>query len=278
MVPPPHNGTINTLSRSNNDHIHNERSTGEMLIDVLNALEKNQEELTHFIKRNQIDINAFIDEPATGIATVTNPIRQPVLITDIIATWNTNVGVNPESSSASATGTVVTPGANAAIATVNVGPGIYNVQWSVEILTAPATLPDNMKVAVNGGTALSQSINGTAIGSYPLQIPAQANCSGAIQAIGVYAIAAEATGTYKATLVVTNILTGSSIGVATLKFGGRTFQLNYASGIFLATGLTNGFQMDNTSNANAMTLTVTPATSCHLEICGEADYRKLDRL
>jgi hypothetical protein len=273
MVPPPDNGRINTLSRSN----HDSKSTGELLIDVLNALERNQEELVHYIKRNQIDINAFGDEPATGIVTVTNPIRQPVLITDIIATWNTT-GLNPETSTASNTGTVATPGAGAAIVTVNVGPGTYSVQWSVEILAIAATTPDNMKGAVNGSTALSQSVNGTAIGSYPNQLPFTAVCTGAIQAIGIYAIAAEATGTYKATLVVTDVNTGSSIGTAVLKFGGRTFQLNYASGLFLATGLTNGFQMDNTSNANAMTLTVTPATACHLEICGEADYRKLDRL
>lgn len=277
MVSPADYATINKRSRSHNDPHFDLLSDADKLILILQSLAKNDEEMLHFIKRNQIDINAFGDEPATGTVTVYNPIRNPVLITDIIATWVTT-GVDPNTSSVTNTGSVATPAAGTAIASVNVGPGIYQFAWSVEILGSAATLSDNFKVAVNGATALSTSVNGTAVGPYPNQIGGIANASGALQAIGVYAIATEATATYKATIVVTDVNNSSSLGTAKLTFGGRTFQLNYPSGLFLATGFTNGMQLDNTSNANSMTLTVNPPSACHLEFAGEADYRKVERL
>jgi len=110
------------------------------------------------------------------------------------------------SSTVTATGSVATPAAGALIAGVVVGPGTFQVNWSVEITTVAATVPDNMRIAVNGGvTTYSTSINGTAIGSYPNQLPATVITTGASQTLGVYAIGAEATGTYKATLVVTQL-------------------------------------------------------------------------
>lgn len=270
MVPRLDNDTINMRSRFDNN-IKAEKTPGEMLMQIL----RDHEESIHDIRRNQIDINSFGDDPASGTVTVYNPIRQPILVTDILATWAT--AQNPVQNPSSATGTVATPGANAPIATIAVGAGTFTVQWGVEILTAAATVPDNFKIAFNGGTALSQSINGTPVGSYPNQIPVTVEATGAIQTLGVYSIAADATGTYKATIVIQEISTGAVAGVTTITMGGRTFQCNYASGLFLATSM-HGLQLDNTSKANSATLTVTPAAACHLEIAGTADYRKVERL
>jgi len=269
MVPPLQNDLVNGRSRLHNDR-YAEMSPGQQLTEIL----RYHEESIHDIQRNQIDVNAFGDEPVLGTVTVNNPIRQPLMLTDILATWATN---NPaQSNSQSATGTQVTPAAGTLIAGVSVSAGIYLVEWGVEILTAAATVPDNMRIAINGGASnLALSINGTAIGSYPNQMNANAVVQ-ATSEIGIYSVAAEATGTYKGTVTITLLSTITTPPSANITLGGRTFQCNYESGLFVASSL-HGIQLDNTGANSKAVLTVSPAAACHLEICGYADYRKNDR-
>jgi hypothetical protein len=73
------------------------------------------------------------------------------------------------------------------------------------------------------------------------------------------------------------VFAGSTNGSATLTVGNRTFQLNYASGLFLATSI-HGLQLDNTGTNNKAVLTISPASAVHLEIAGTADNRKIDRM
>jgi hypothetical protein len=237
MVPPLDNDLINSRSRSYNDI----KSPGEQLAFILSTLARNDEELIHIIKRNQIDINAFGDEPSSGSVTVYNPIRQPILITDIIATWTIST-IAPTTLNPIALGA-------SGVATENNNP--YSVA-----------------LTISGGTVTAISIDGVSTGATSGTF--YVNPQGSVSVTYSVAPTTFTTAQLTSTLSPVN-------GTASLKFGGRTFQLNYASGIFLATGMTNGFQMDNNTN-NSMTLTVTPATAVHLEFTGDADYRKIERL
>jgi hypothetical protein len=238
MVPRQHNGTINPVSQSHNDN----NSPGNLLLDILKGVQKNEEELLHLIKRNQIDINTFADEPVSGTATVVNPVRLPILITDIIATW-----------------TVTTIALTA----------LNQIVLGATGVASENNNPYAVALTISGGTVTAIAINGTVTGltSGTFYVPA----------------AGTVTVTYSVTpTVFTTANLGADLqpvnGTATLTVGGRTFQLPYQAGYFLLTSL-HGLQLDNNSSqANKVVLTVTPAAAVHLEIAGMADYRKVERL
>ena len=190
------------------------------LLDEMRQIKK-------FLATEQLDIDEWKWEQS---ATTFQPIRNydgPIVITAILAVYpvtSTSVTINlgapgriipvpispPASATTSNTGSAVTPAAGTQIAGVLVGPGTYTVNWDVGILTAAATTPNNMRVAVNNGvTTFSQSENGTAVGAYPNQLPATIVIN-SISTIGVYAIGAEATGTYEATITVTPVATANT--------------------------------------------------------------------
>lgn len=234
MVPPQDNVLINTGSRSNNNLI-NPKTVEEQLLDLL----RYHEESIHDIRKNQIDVNVFDDEQTNGIATVVNPLRLPILVTDIIATWSVPVlnTVNPVQLGAST------------VATVN-------------------NNPFPVAVTVTGGTVTVISVNGTPTGltSGTVYIPA----AGTLTITYTVAPALSTTGLGPFPLFNPN-------GLATITFGGRTFQLQYATGLFVATSI-HGLQLDNTGSNSKIILTVNPGTAVHLEIAGTGDYRKTDRL
>jgi hypothetical protein len=126
-----------------------------------------------------------------------------------------------ESNSGVLTGTpVVDPGAGATIASTIVGGGFYQVDWTVEIQTAAATVPNNFALQVNGVTQ-ETSVNGTAVGVYP-QNPRLIFVNG-IATVAIVAIAADATGTYDAQGTITQVLnTGTPFN---LKLGKRSWNL-----------------------------------------------------
>jgi hypothetical protein len=249
-------------------------SPGLQLIEILNTLQRNDEHIVSMLRRNQIDINEFNDDPASGIVSVQSPIRSPVLITDIIATW---VAANVTGSSLTAVGSAVTPTAGTVIATLTPGViGDWLIEWTVEIDTAAATVPDNFALNSPAGTKVATSENPVATGIY-VQQNAVVNITSLTQVVNVTAIATDATGTYKATIIATpQFDLEGELGTAILTFGGRTLQLPYQDGTWQALGM-HGMQLDNTgSKGIKLTLTVTPACAVHLEICGSADYRKME--
>ena len=161
MVAGLDNDTINNRSQVDNSY----HSTNAHLIEILRNLQKNDEELIHLIKRNQIDINAFNDEPVSGIVTVQNPVRQPILITDIIATWTVNQPVAPNAVSSTSpqiglsfqTRGIVTPTtALQALATiVNPPSGDYYITVNSYLDGAiTAADQDNIQISWNGGSQI----------------------------------------------------------------------------------------------------------------------------
>lgn len=132
----------------------------------------------------------------------------------------------------SQTASVATPAGSGVIVQLTLPattvPVVWTLNWSVGIVSATATLPNNFELT--GGTSTFPSNNGVAIGTYS-QLPQQyLQPAGGAHTISVLAVAAEATATYTASLSliptsqVTTVGAGDLAQVSYLYVGSDTSQ------------------------------------------------------
>lgn len=274
--------TINERSRFNNDYY----TPGQKLEFIIESLLRHDDELIHLLKTSQIDINAFGDDAGSGAITVQNPEKNPIKITDVIATW-----------SPASTQTTTNPGNPAA------GSNFTYTNTSGQ----PQTLLEIQGTFTADAVALTRFISVLGFDAAGHQIFKVSDLAGVVASTNATIIAGQgfqqvsgATGTVFSPLPLNAVIppngtvvlqaspidpgdTWTSIfvtvntpGTATLKIGSRTFQLNYASGQFII-DTTGVIQLDNTSGNNAAVLTLSPACPAHLEFSGTADFRKMER-
>lgn len=267
MVPRLDNDAINTRSRSDYSSI----SPAQALIEIL----REHENIIHDIRRNQIDIDMWgTDSGATGIVTLTDQVRTPFMITDVIATWNAPLA--QPASSLTNDGSVTSPGAGGIIAQLlNVPKGIYNayVYFNIAGTVAQGTDNNNIFLFVSGGTPNTSTLDNEIVaGPQPFGPILISTPGGA--AVQVKANVAGTVGSiYAATLVLSPVVSqGAGAGTATLILGDRTIPLPYNAGSFIMDSL-HGIQTDI---RKPYSLTITPPSQCYLEILGYSDYRKID--
>jgi hypothetical protein len=250
---------INTASHVDNDF--------GSLFDVFKTLNQNLEEIVHRIRATQVDIDIYRSESgATGIISLSDQVRQPFKLTDIIAQW---FATEPGQSQVATGNTGVAPAAGTVIVTGTLSQaGTYTLMWSVGLSgTATAADADNFGL-YNGAILLAQSVNPGAVGVYPQEtVVENLNLNQlTIKVIG----AGSAAAVYEATLVQTPEFNQT----VTLTIGNdRTLILDPTAGQFVLS-LTNGMQVDNHSKIQ---LQISPAAPCFFEVLGSEDYRKIDR-
>jgi hypothetical protein len=270
MVSYVDNKGITRISRFNDDSIDQvPESPAIQMAKFFNRLNSNIEEMIHNIKKNQINVDIYgNDSGASGIVTLTDQIRTPWLLTDILATWQETI----LGQSTTAEGTITSPGANATFVTVAAPPaGNYQMYVTLTLAGTVAQGVDNnnIKIVANGATfaILDNSIQATEQTFGPFQITANGANTIVLQTIG----AGTAGSIYSGTITITEDLSPTSV---TLTIGTRTIIIPPAGGQFQALGM-NGMELDNHT---LMKLVTSPAAPCSLELMGISDYRKIDRV
>lgn len=261
MVPPPDNETINTRSRSD----FKSYSPGEQLVMVMASLAQSHEELTHLIKKDQIDIDVYSNENNSGTITLNSEVRTPWVVTDVIATWQ----AVPAQPSQSATGKVTSPTASQVLATLGSN---ANAQYTVTAIvnlsgTLSATDTNNIQLNANGsGYAVLPIEPVTTEQTFG---PFIINSNGS--AISLTAIGAGTVGAiYDVELIIQQ--TGDP-EVVTIQIGKRTFYPLPSAGSFILTSV-NGMRLDLNEICK---MTVSPIIPISFEVMGYADTRKFDR-
>jgi hypothetical protein len=238
------------------------------IIDFFKSLNMNMEELTHFLRAKQVDVDIYRSESGvTGQIILGDQVRNPFIVTDILAQW-----FAPSSAQSQETSGIsgVAPVAGTTIVTGSLdAAGTYTVAWTVGLSGTAVTQADTNNFGLyNGGTLLATSMNPPVIGVYPQTAVLTEVLQ--LNQLTVKPIAnASAAAVYSASITQT-LNTPESV---TLIVGDRTFILDPLSGQFIFNA-TKGMQVDNHSK---ISLTVSPALPCHLEIMGYEDYRKIDR-
>ena len=262
MVSGAYNSRVNNRFRKHNDV---PMTLEQKLSYYLDQNDQYMQEFINHLRRNDIDIDFFgYDSGSLGYVDLTDQVRTPIMITDVLATW-----IATPTFTQSVEGSIATPASNTIIVHGSGVPftGLYQIEWSVGIEAAAATLADNMKLEVTSPSlTISNSLNGTAIGDYPQETQIVSLTKGQIPTIA--SDNTETTATYSAQMTVTSIA-----GTATLTIGDRTLYLPYEDGQFQALGM-HGMQSDIHKQYN---LVVSPVSACSLEIMGYADYRKIDQ-
>jgi len=259
------NGTITDRSQSD----FNFNSPATQLLQFLSDMNKRLDQTNRLLARNQIDIDIHNqDYGGTGIVTLTDQIRTPMLITDIVATWATAI----PGSSSNAEGSVTSPAANTVIASIAApAAGAYQVYVTFNLAgtVTQGTDNNNIKLIANGATlaTLDNTIQATEQIFGPFYVQANGSNPIQLQTVG----AGTAGSIYSATITATEILPVESV---TLTIADRILSPNPTTGEFILNGL-NGMQVDIHQK---LQLQVVPAAACHFTILGHADYRKIDRL
>jgi hypothetical protein len=277
MVPRQGNRSINVLSRSDNDPIH-PMTPGEQLMSFLSELKSNQEELIHQIKANQVDIDVWGDDSGvSGTITLSDQVRSPWMMTDLIATWAPQVSDFGSSNPLINSGSITTPTASQAIATISATNFVplteYQVYVAFNMAGTPAQGTDNNNISIvlnGGGHVLANDIT-TGIQNFG---PFEFTTSASPANVNLDAVAAATAGAiYSATIwaVPVNPQTTNEVIITV---GNRKFQPDSASGQFILTSI-HGMQLQQ---KDVITITTTPPVACHIEACGYQDYRKMDRL
>lgn len=130
--------------------------------------------------------------------------------------WSFNNGVGPTDTPV--TGTAAAPAAGATIASVSLGNGTYNVEWTVELTGTPGAADvDNVQLLVSA-TVIADSSNLGAVGDYP-----QEEATGTV-VFGPLTLAAKAIGaaTVGSTYKVIMTVTPTSASLGTISDGGQT--------------------------------------------------------
>jgi hypothetical protein len=166
-------------------------------------------------------------------------------------------------------GSVATPGAGAILCSTAVpAAGLYTIQWGVAVQTAPATVPDNIRLGYFLGAGLATAVQPLAIGGYqqnpvgPVYIPAGTT-------ISVSAIGAEATATLYGEMVITPF--EGNVPFA-LQLGSRYWNLALPpSGILVISPV--AIRLDNSDLRQIISSVV---GDWNLELMGHADinYRR----
>lgn len=114
--------------------------------------------------------------------------------------WNANGGAG--TTDTPVTGSATAPAAGATIASVSLGNGTYNVEWTVELTGTPgAGDVDNVQLLI-GATVIADSVNLGAVGNYP-QANAEVTVTGGPLTLAAKAVGAGTAGaTYKITMTV----------------------------------------------------------------------------
>jgi hypothetical protein len=263
----------NAITRQSQDYHDPIRETIEtpagQMAHFFNRLNRNLENLIHSIKKNQINVDIYgNDSGASGVVTLTDQIRTPWLLTDILATWQ------PVTNGQSTTseGTITSPGANATFVTVPTpAAGTYQmyVTFNLAGTVTQGTDNNNIKIVANGSTfaILDNEIVAGEQTFGPFELVANGANTVVLQTIGAGTVGS----IYSGTITLTEVL---SPDVVTLVIGTRTVYLTPSAGFFQALGM-NGMELDNHTK---MVLTTSPAVPCSLELMGNSDYRKIDRV
>lgn len=130
--------------------------------------------------------------------------------------WSFNNGLGPTDTPVS--GSAAAPAAGATIASVSLGNGTYNVEWTVELTGTPGAADvDNVQLLI-GGTVIADSSNLGAVGDYQ-----QEEATGTV-VFGPLTLAAKAIGAATAGSVYKVIMTvtPSTQSTGTIKDGGQT--------------------------------------------------------
>lgn len=273
MIGVENNSQINSRLQLDNDPISETFKEGKALLHFLNALNNNLELIHHKIAQTQIDVDMYLYEPNSGSvalqsATTPGGFRGPFHLTDVIANWNTNSPV-----SAAVEGNATGPGALATIGTASVllQPGTYTADWEVGFGAGAVAAADANNFRLFGIPAPVQAIipavANTTVPQQPVTFTLTTATTVGIQAIG----AGTATANYSAQLTITGTTTAQTV---TLTIKERTIPLLASAGSFQLSGLTGSMLIDD---RDKITLTVSPAAPCFLEVLGNADYRKIDR-
>lgn len=263
MVAGLDNDSVNVRSQSHID-LNPEHHP---FIKVLKMIAGNLEAIQHNIEGGQIDIDQYLSEPSSGTITLTNPTRNPWLLTDILASWQTTQA----GSSVSNDGTVTSPGAGATIASIpaaSLPAGTYNVTVDFT-LSGTVGAVDNNNIQLVYGSQTFTLDNNIGVGEQtfgPIQI-----ISNGASALTLKAIAAGTVGSiYTATIIATPV---TQVSLVTIQIKDRLLNMRPLDGEFNFTGM-HGMQM---GFDDKVVLTVTPAVPCFLEIMGKSDYRKIER-
>lgn len=164
---------------------------------------------------------------------------------------------------------IATPAGGANIVTVNaLVPGLYTVEWSVEVEGAAATLVDNYKL-LNGGALVATAEQGTAIGQYPQQ-QQLINIPAAGQAVVIQTISTETTATINGQITLVPYQGNSPF---TLVLGRRTWSLALPStGILVISPIKMSLAESNTRQ-----LTSSIAGDWAVELMGITDTGRIGR-
>lgn len=244
MVSRLDNNEINTRFRSHNDVNPINIPPHQALIAILDSLRENQEELVRQIQRNQIDVDIYgNDSGTTGAVTLQNNLRQPILITDVVASWQPSTSIT----------------ATQAISTFTLG-------------ASPSTMYNNNPIPVianvTGGAVTSIAVNGTVTGltSGNIVVPAGGF-------ITITYTTAPTVNTFAIPGFPAPTNTSTSPTTVTIKIKDRVFYGIPTSGIFVASSI-HGMQSDI---HETYSITTSPAVPCTLEIMGYADPRRIDQ-
>src|SRR5215469_4075105 len=160
----------NSMITRQSQHINDSNPT-KALINILDKLQKNDEELIHLIKRDQIDIDVHASESgATGVINLQSPVRTPWLITDVIAVWGVFNATQNDSLVFNTASPVLNPGAGATILNIT---GLsqlttYNVQWNVTLSgTVTSGDSNNMQLSGLGLNNAPTAFYPGVVGTYP---------------------------------------------------------------------------------------------------------------
>lgn len=242
---------INVLSQF--DHDSTKRLTpGEALIAIL----KHHEEIIHGIDKNQIDIDMHIND--NGTATLTDQVRIPMMITDVIVSWQI-----PTVASSEAAGQVTSPAAQAVIANLGTLPqGTYTINYT-NALSGTTGAGDINNFGLYVGANLVGTLT-TGANSINITVPS----GGAV--VQIRAIALGTVGAvYDSTLAAVEQMTS-----VTITIDDRTFYGTPNTGLFTLQSV-HGMQVGIHKKYQVVT---SPAVPVHFSILGYADQRKVDRL
>lgn len=287
MVPQLDNDVINVRSRSNHNLEGHSRplTPGEQLIAIIQQLAVNDEELSRILQRDQIDVDIHLNESgATGIITLTDQLRVPIMVTDVIATWN--LGTQTDALQPN-------PGAGVNFTYTNNTGGFQTIVGIDATFTSDATVGNrflNAQIVDASGNQLYKEIDFTGVpASTVIQLiafvggtQAQSSSGNTIVPLpadftippgGKLLMGSGAIGPADAWTNIT-LTFAAQAPIVTIQIDDRIFQPNSSAGQFILSSV-HGMQLPIHKTVK---MTTTPPTACFFSILGYADPRKIDRL